>query len=236
MPRPIVSGLASAALFDVQPLRCRRCPAGAVPAELGSADHVRADHTARCDRGLSTLSSVGSFMESLGPVVSFFSQKVKEKLELIRRLAGTPGPKRAAYRSVRSMAEVEIRAGVVDFTRRTDSGCRTLLRLHRSLLWLAMTLDGLTHAPDRHGRLKTPGELSSDAYQVALAPHHPWVLRQAAELVFVALPDREHFLRLVCAQNQPEAEPVLRVISRALEKVHGATQRILEEHAMLDLP
>ncbi|XP_061620021.1 ceramide-1-phosphate transfer protein-like isoform X1 [Phyllopteryx taeniolatus] len=177
-----------------------------------------------------------TFMESLGPVVSFFSQKVKEKLELIRRLAGTPGPKRAAYRSVRSMAEVEIRAGVVDFTRRTDSGCRTLLRLHRSLLWLAMTLDGLTHAPDRHGRLKTPGELSSDAYQVALAPHHPWVLRQAAELVFVALPDREHFLRLVCAQNQPEAEPVLRVISRALEKVHGATQRILEEHAMLDLP
>ncbi|XP_061664979.1 ceramide-1-phosphate transfer protein-like [Syngnathoides biaculeatus] len=134
------------------------------------------------------------------------------------------------------MAEMELRAGVVDFTRQTDSGCRTLLRLHRSLLWLAMTLDGLTHPPDRHGRLKTPGELSRDAYQVALAPHHPWVLRQAAELVFLALPEREYFLRLVCAQNRHEAEPVLRVVIRALENVHAATQRILEEHAMLDLP
>ncbi|XP_077401514.1 ceramide-1-phosphate transfer protein-like [Vanacampus margaritifer] len=177
-----------------------------------------------------------TFMESLGPVVSFFSQKVNEKMGLIRQLARKHGPEGGAYRSVRSMAEAELREGMVDFSRRTDSGCRTLLRLHRSLLWLTMTLDGLTHAPDQHGRLKTPGELSRDAYQVALAPHHSWMLRQAAELVFLALPDREYFLRLVCAQNQREAEPALRGIIRALQRVHGATQRILEQHAMLDLP
>ncbi|XP_019711534.1 ceramide-1-phosphate transfer protein-like isoform X2 [Hippocampus comes] len=176
------------------------------------------------------------FMESLGPVVSFFSQKVNEKMDLIRQLARTHGPKGGAYRSVRSMVEAELQAGVVDFSRRTDSGCRTLLRLHRSLLWLAMTLDGLTHEPDQQGRLKTPGELSRDAYQVALAPHHSWVLRQAAELVFLALPEREYFLRLVCAQSQHEAEPVLRILIRALQRVHGVTQRILEQHAMLDLP
>ncbi|XP_077357482.1 ceramide-1-phosphate transfer protein isoform X2 [Festucalex cinctus] len=170
-----------------------------------------------------------AFMESLGPVVSFFSQEVNDKMGLIRQLA-------RAYRSVRSMVEAELHEGVVDFSHRSDSGCRTLLRLHRSLLWLAMTLDGLTHGPDPHGRLKTPGELGRDAYQVALAPHHSWVLRQAAELVFLALPEREYFLRLVCAQNQQEAEPVLRVIIRALQRVHGATQRILEQHGMLDLP
>ncbi|KAM9834460.1 ceramide-1-phosphate transfer protein [Syngnathus typhle] len=176
------------------------------------------------------------FMESLGPVVSFFSQKVNEKMDLIRQLAHTHGLKGGAYRSVSSMVEAELQAGLVNFSRRTDSGCRTLLRLHRSLLWLTMTLDGLTHVPDQHGHLKTPGELGRDAYQVALAPHHSWMLRQAAELVFLALPDREYFLKLVCAQNQREAEPVLRVIIRALQKVHTATQRILEQHAMLDLP
>ncbi|XP_049608414.2 ceramide-1-phosphate transfer protein-like [Syngnathus scovelli] len=99
-----------------------------------------------------------------------------------------------------------------------------------------MTLDGLTYVPDQHGHLKTPGELGRDAYQVALAPYHSWMLRQAAELVFLALPDREYFLKLVCAQNQREAEPVLRVIIRALQRVHAATERILEQHAMLDLP
>lgn len=65
-----------------------------------------------------------------------------------------------AYRSVRSMVEAELKAGVVDFSRRTDSGCRTLLRLHRSLLWLKLMLEGLAEGPDVEGRYKTPGELS----------------------------------------------------------------------------
>ncbi|XP_040887663.1 ceramide-1-phosphate transfer protein-like [Toxotes jaculatrix] len=199
-----------------------------------------------------------SFMESLGTMVSFFSQKVNEKVALIRDLSlrhgaeahGKRGPadqsrlqtpasfglKQGVYRSLRSMVEAELKAGAVDFSRRTDSGCRTLLRLHRSLLWLKLMLEGLAEGPDAHGRYKTPGELSRDAYRVALAPHHHWMLRQAAEMVFLALPDRQHFLRLVCVQDQREATPVLRIIIRALTLVHARTQRILSEHDMLQLP
>lgn len=58
------------------------------------------------------------------------------------------------------MVEAELNDGVVDFSRRTDSGCRTLLRLHRSLLWLKLLLEGLTEGPDADGRFKTAGELS----------------------------------------------------------------------------
>lgn len=75
-----------------------------------------------------------------------------------------------------------------------------------------------------------------DAYMVALAPHHPWLLRQAAEVVFLALPDRKYFLQLVCVQKQEEATPVLRIIIHALTQVHTRTQQILEEHGMLELP
>ncbi|XP_070785557.1 ceramide-1-phosphate transfer protein-like [Enoplosus armatus] len=198
------------------------------------------------------------FMESLGTVVSFFSQKVKEKVVLIRELSlrhsteahGKRGPpyhsglqtpesfglKNGVYRSVRSMTEAELKAGVVDFSRRTDSGCRTLLRLHRSLLWLKLMLEGLAEGSDADGRYKTPGELSRDAYKVALAPHHPWVLRQAAEFVFLALPDRQYFLQLVCVQSQREATPILNIIIHGLALVHTQTQRILAEHDMLELP
>uniref|UniRef100_A0A3P8TSZ6 Si:ch73-269m23.5 n=1 Tax=Amphiprion percula TaxID=161767 RepID=A0A3P8TSZ6_AMPPE len=187
-----------------------------------------------------------NFMESLGSMVSFFSQKVKEKVVLIRELSlkhkaeahGKPdsGLQTPAYHSLRSMVEAELKAGMVDFSYRTDSGCRTLLRLHRSLLWLKLMLEGLADGPDARGRYKTPGELSRDAYQVALAPHHPWVLRQAAELVFLALPNRKYFLQLVCVQEQREATPVLRIIIHALTLVHTRTQRILQEHGMLELP
>lgn len=197
-----------------------------------------------------------NFMESLGTMVSFFSEKVKEKVVLIRELSlkhkakahGKPdghsglqtpaafGLKDGAYRSVRSMVEAELKVGAVDFTSRTDSGCRTLLRLHRSLLWLKLMLEGLADGPDADGRYKTPGELSRDAYQVALAPHHPWVLRQAAEFVFFALPDRKYFLQLVCVRDQQEATPILRIIIHALTLVHTRTQWILAEYDMLELP
>lgn len=71
---------------------------------------------------------------------------------------------------------------------------------------------------------------------MALAPHHPWVLRQAAEFVFLALPDRQYFLQLVCVQNQQEATPILRIIIHALMLVHTRTQQLLAERDMLDLP
>uniref|UniRef100_A0A3Q2CLD7 Ceramide-1-phosphate transfer protein-like n=1 Tax=Cyprinodon variegatus TaxID=28743 RepID=A0A3Q2CLD7_CYPVA len=180
------------------------------------------------------------FMESLGTMVSLFSQKVKEKTELIRELSlkhGLEFQRESVYRSVRSMVEGELKAGQVNFSYRTDSGCRTLLRLHRSLLWLKMMLEGLSKGPDSEGRYKTTGVFCSrDAYKVALAPHHPWMLRQAAEIVFLALPDREYFLQLVCVKKQEEATPVLRIIIQALSVVHTRTQRILKKYDMLELP
>ncbi|KAL6118195.1 uncharacterized protein ACO6RY_03042 [Pungitius sinensis] len=191
-----------------------------------------------------------NFMESLGTMVSFFSDKVKEKVNLIRELSlkrdlehhgkrgsgDKSGPQSEALHSIRWLVEAELKEGVVDFSRRTESGCRTLLRLHRSLLWLKLMLEGLAEGPDSDGQYRTPGELSRAAYMVALAPHHPWFLRQAAEFVFLALPDRTFFLRLVCARSQREATPLLHAVIRALERVHSRTQRILSERGMLELP
>lgn len=62
------------------------------------------------------------------------------------------------------------------------------------------------------------------------------MLRQAAELVFLVLPDRQYFLNLVCVQSQQEATPILHIIIHALMLVHTQTQRILAEHDMLELP
>lgn len=92
--------------------------------------------------------------------------------------------------------------------------------------------------PTRRVFRLTGAELRSlrEAYRAALAPHHPWMLRQAAELVFLALPERRHFLRLVCVETQQEASPVLRLVIRALGRVHARTQRILAQRGLLALP
>lgn len=142
-----------------------------------------------------------------------------------------------AYDSVRSMISVELSRGLVDFNKQTDSGCRTLLRLHRALLWLQLFLKKLSQGPDpMTGHLRKPSILCREAYQHTLAHHHQWWVRQMAELAFIALPERTFFYRLICVQNQEEATVILQKVVNAIDVVYNRTQRALDEHHMLDLP
>ncbi|XP_004563941.3 glycolipid transfer protein domain-containing protein 2 [Maylandia zebra] len=213
---------------------------------------------------LSSWDELVNFMDSLGPMVGLISKEIESKTSIIRQLAltadGNPeaevGPDlhsinsvnsqgggtknkasvhTSAYHSVRSMILVELNQGLVSFHHQTDSGCRTLLRLHRALLWLKLFLEKLAETPVE-GRLRSPSDLCREAYKSTLAQHHTWYVRKAAELAFIALPERGFFFRLVCVQNQEEMSKVLHRVSRAIGEVYDRTQKALEEHGMLDLP
>uniref|UniRef100_A0A3B4UDX3 Glycolipid transfer protein domain containing 2b n=1 Tax=Seriola dumerili TaxID=41447 RepID=A0A3B4UDX3_SERDU len=190
---------------------------------------------------LSSWDELVKFMDALGPMVGLISKEIESKTNIIRQLAlseeGNPEASQhtSAYHSVRSMIGVELDRGVVDFHHQTDSGCRTLLRLHRALLWLKLFLEKLAETPVT-SRLRSPSDLCREAYQSTLANHHTWFVRRAAELAFIALPERGFFFRLVCVQNQEELSAVLNRVVHVIGEVYNRTQKALEENGMLDLP
>ncbi|XP_034539805.1 glycolipid transfer protein domain-containing protein 2 [Notolabrus celidotus] len=214
---------------------------------------------------LSSWDELVRFMEALGPMVGLISKEIETKTSIIRQLAALAGESpeaelapdinsinivsteagtkndpeasqhTGAYHSVRSMIVAEMTQGVVDFQQQTDSGCRTLLRLHRALLWLKLFLEKLAETPVS-GRLRSPSELCREAYQNTLSQHHTWFVRRAAELAFIALPERGFFFRLVCVQDQEELSLVLNRVVQAIGEVYDRTQNALEENGMLDLP
>lgn len=214
---------------------------------------------------LSSWEELVKFMESLGPMVSLISKEIETKTSIIRQLSllSERGPEAelgpdmhsgnsansqsggnnvvgtshntGAYHSVRSMIWTELNRGIVDFHHQTDSGCRTLLRLHRALLWLKLFLQKLAETP-MTGRLRSPSDLCREAYQNTLSHHHTWFVRRAAELAFIALPERGFFFRLVCVQNQEELSVVLTRVVNAIGEIYDRTQNALEENGMLDLP
>ncbi|KAM8897479.1 glycolipid transfer protein domain-containing protein 2 [Spinachia spinachia] len=214
---------------------------------------------------LSSWDELVRFMEALGPMVGLISKEIESKTSIIRHLAllskespeaelgpdihsinsvrtetGTENNPEAsrhtgAYHSVRSMIWEELNTGLVDFNHQTDSGCRTLLRLHRALLWLKLFLQKLAETPVA-GRLRSPSELCREAYQSTLANHHTWFVRRAAELAFIAMPERGFFFKLVCVRSQEELKAVLNRVVQAIGEVYDRTQKALEENNMLDLP
>lgn len=140
------------------------------------------------------------------------------------------------YTSVQSMIKWELENGLVDFHKQTNSGCRTLLRLHRALLWLQNFLSELGKDTTEGEHLRSPSDLCKETYRRTLAHHHTWWVRKAAELAFLAMPERPYIYQLVCVETQAEAAVVLNRVVRAIEEVYERNEVTLQEHSMLDLP
>lgn len=174
-----------------------------------------------------------SFMNSLGNVFSFISRDAVSKTQIMERhLAGEHG---AQYHTFHSMVTFELDSNLVDLVKREkypESGCRTLLRLHRALQWLQLFLE----------RLRTSSEdsktsvLCSEAYNESLAQYHPWIIRKAAGMALCALPTRDTFFEVMNAGNQEQVIALLGEALPVIAEVHQVTEELYAKNNLLDLP
>lgn len=164
---------------------------------------------------------------------AFISKDAAAKVKILEgHLDGDSG---SHYITVQSMVQHELDNQLMDLTKRgnhPDSGCRTLLRLHRALRWLELFLERL--------RLSNPDDKTSvmcaDAYNQSLSQHHPWVVRKAAGLAFCVLPGRTAFFEVM---NVGPEEQVVAVLGEALpliSEVYQITETLYGQHQLLELP
>ncbi|KAM9856046.1 ceramide-1-phosphate transfer protein isoform 1-T2 [Aulostomus maculatus] len=173
------------------------------------------------------------FLNSLGNVFGFISKDAVNKIQiLVSHLRGENG---SQYVTVQSMVRYELEGGLVDLSKRgshPESGCRTLLRLHRALRWLELFLE----------RLRTSNEdgktsiMCAEAYNESLSQHHPWVVRKAAGMAFCMLPSRPAFFEVM---NVGPPEQVVAMLGEAvplISEVYQVTEELYAQHNLLELP
>lgn len=173
------------------------------------------------------------FLNTLGSVFGFISKDAVTKIQILVTLLN--GENGSQYVTIQSMVKYELENQLVDLTKRgnnQESGCRTLLRLHRALRWLELFLE----------RLRTSSEdgktsaMCADAYNESLAKYHPWVIRKAAGLAFYGLPGRQAFFEVM---NVGTPEQVVAMLGEALpliSEVYQITEDLYAQQNMLDLP
>ncbi|XP_037684679.1 ceramide-1-phosphate transfer protein isoform X2 [Choloepus didactylus] len=194
---------------------------------LNEKEEILMDHYLTCWRGLVR------FLNSLGTIFSFISKDVVTKLQIMERLRG--GPQGGHYASLQSMVAYETSHQLVDLQGRSchpDSGCRTVLRLHRALRWLQLFLEGLRTSPED----ARTSALCTDSYNASLAAYHPWIVRRAATMAFCALPTRKVFLETMNVGSPEQAVEMLGEALPFIEHVYDISQKLYAEHALLDLP
>ncbi|KAM6296207.1 ceramide-1-phosphate transfer protein [Aegotheles albertisi] len=173
------------------------------------------------------------FLHSLGAVFAFISRDAVAKVELMERLCGS---QRERYESLQAMVRYELDSGLVRRPENPgghpESGCRTVLRLHRALRWLQLFLEGL-----RTGREdSSTSAICRDSYNASLAAHHPWVVRKAATVAFCSLPPRDAFLAIMNVGSPEEAVAMLGEALPHISNVYNITQELYAQHQLLDLP
>ncbi|XP_029995534.1 ceramide-1-phosphate transfer protein [Sphaeramia orbicularis] len=173
------------------------------------------------------------FLNSLGSVFGFISKDAVNKIQiLVTFLNGENG---SQYVTVQSMVKYELDNQLVDLTKRgsyPESGCRTLLRLHRALRWLELFLERLRTSTEDS---KTSA-MCSESYNESLAQHHPWAIRKASGLAFCMLPGRPAFFEVM---NVGPPEQVVAMLGEALpliSEVYQITEDLYAQHNLLDLP
>ncbi|VDN96743.1 unnamed protein product [Rodentolepis nana] len=120
-------------------------------------------------------------------------------------------------------------------------GSRNLLRLHRAFLFIIDLFEKVCSGPPEIEL----SELTRSAYDGSLAHYHPWGVRKACGLAFLALPNRQTFIsNLVAMQalnsglnsEQTCQQYLLETCIPTLRKVYQTTQDIYDQNNMLDLP
>ncbi|NXS49366.1 CPTP protein, partial [Balaeniceps rex] len=168
------------------------------------------------------------FLHSLGAIFSFVSKDAVAKVQIMENYCR--GEQREKYVSLQSMVEYELATGLVDVQK--DSGCRTVLRLHRALRWLQLFLEGLRTGQED----SRTSVICRDSYNASLATYHPWVVRKAATVAFCTLPPRNAFLEIMNVGTPEEAVAMLGEALPCICDVYGITQELFAQHKLLDLP
>ena len=172
-------------------------------------------------------------MNSLGSVFSFISKDAVNKIEILANLLN--GENGTHYITIQSMVKYELDSGLVDLTQRDkhpESGCRTLLRLHRALRWLELFLE----------RLRTSSEdsktsvMCSEAYNESLAQHHGWIIRKASGMAFCYLPGRPTFFEVMNVGTPEEVVAMLGEALPIISDVYNITENVYAQHELLQLP
>ncbi|XP_038863944.1 ceramide-1-phosphate transfer protein-like [Salvelinus namaycush] len=173
------------------------------------------------------------FMNCLGSVFSFISKDAVNKIQiLVNHLNGENG---AHYVTIQSMVKYELDSQLVDLTKRgsfPESGCRTLLRLHRALRWLELFLERLrTSTEDSNTSV-----MCSEAYNESLAQHHAWIIRKAAGTAFWALPGRATFFDVLNVGSPEQVMAVLGDTLPLISEVYKVTEDLYAQNNILELP
>lgn len=180
------------------------------------------------------------FVASLGAVFEWATKDLSFKLVILREhLRFDP----INYHSIQSMIDYEIESGRIlnkDTNLQTQlgkplpNGCRTLLRLHRALAFIAAFLTEMSTATDE----ASSASIAWNAYSATMARFHSWPVKHTIRAALkLTLPSRQDLIsKFAGSLSSEEIDRYSEEIIRSCNIIERTTQELFETHNLTKLP
>ncbi|XP_070568507.1 ceramide-1-phosphate transfer protein-like [Ptychodera flava] len=184
------------------------------------------------DHYLVGYAEITRFFEVMGSLFGFVVKDMKEKMGILHK--HKESNYKENFQTIQSMIAYELEEKLTDVKSPDGlpSGSRTLLRLHRSLEFIAELLRSIKES-ESDAKVSS---LASTVYSETLAKHHPWLIRKAAGLAMYTLPSRKQFMETSFKLPAEEAEKVLPDFLKVTKSIYDEIQELYAKHNLLNLP
>lgn len=176
------------------------------------------------------------FLNSMGKAFAFIASDVGEKCKILKDyLTKTP----EGYKTIESMVLFEKEKDLIQFKGQAKklepSGSRTLLRLHRALIFLKIFFDKISENRDEN----KISQLCYDAYHESpMSKFHPWYIRKAVGVAVFVLPNRSNFMTQICGPDLTvdQVYQLLHDCSASMGSIYDKTEKIYQKYNLGELP
>lgn len=168
------------------------------------------------------------FLEKLGAIFYFVVSDIREKVNILDSFL-EQNPEN--YETISRLVAYETeQRHLVKGKEKPNNGARTILRLHRALIFVYELVQNLYKAEST----AYASEICVTAYDRTLAQYHSWIVRKAARFGMKAMPNRDTIIALMSTDpDEIEKFPVF--FAKVLD-VYNITQDIYETNKILELP
>lgn len=183
------------------------------------------------DSYIKAYTEFNKFFGLMGTVFGFVASDVTSKIEILQDFR--QGANGEQFETIEQMILYEEKQKLFDDPKYI-SASRTLLRLHRALLFIALFLEELSN-------IRADDKLAGSCqktYSATLGKFHPWIIQKAALMAMYALPTKQGLLNKIKDPSETEefyADLLPKAVS-AMKEVYNRTQKYFEDHNLLELP
>ncbi|CAF0725626.1 unnamed protein product [Rotaria sordida] len=170
------------------------------------------------------------FFDQLGYVFKFVKDDVVEKLTILQEFVDKDTIDTKHFDTIQKAIDYETENNLIKTN--PNNFARTLLRLHRALIFIEEFLRALSDRP----LSDSTATIASNAYNSTLYHHHGFFIRTTVKVGFHALPSRKQLDEVIFHGHKSDMMDQYKIFIKTIKQIYDTIEAYYAEKNYLQLP